>query len=62
MGVKVLDFEAQPVAFSNAAFDLKRTANVFDVPVAGPPAAVGYLQVSGADLVLDLETWGTRKL
>ncbi|CAK9034019.1 unnamed protein product [Durusdinium trenchii] len=74
VGRKNLSFGADlEVMFSNAAFDLKRTANLFDfhVPVEPPavmappaaavdppatmPATVGYLQVTGQDLVLDLD-------
>ena len=58
VGVKVLDV-GKLVTFSNAALDLKSTANVLDVPLATKP--VGYLQLSDADLVLDLATWGMKE-
>jgi len=69
VGAKMLSFDGVEVMFSNAAMDLKKAVNTFtfEVPVEPledtsdranthlPSMHVGYLQVQGMDLVLDLD-------
>eukprot|EP00438_Fugacium_kawagutii_P024950 Skav213207 [mRNA] locus=scaffold2826:493165:497976:- [translate_table: standard] len=70
VGVKPISFHEVEVLFSNAAMDLKKAVNMFtfEAPVGmssemvesgeaqiSTVGSVGYLQVEGVDLVLDLD-------